>query len=514
MFPSDTDFDTKITLETEASPIDEDAPFRLLFWGDWSGRESRSTISEQKESKPIEIDRDNFEEVFRKLNVELSLDFHSGENSNLSVRFDEYDDFHPDNLFQKLPLFADLREIRRQLVNPQTFNAAAREVRSWLTEDKPSADNSVEENPAVRGETVSSDNLLDQIIGRADNADSTDSKSQTTESSELRAFVKNIVKPHLVQTDTEEQSKLLLIVDEIVSDLMRKILHHPQFQALESGWRGIHSLTRKIETDRSLKIYIIDFSKTDLIDNLKAVNSLADSVFYNVTSAESSGFPDEDFWAVNLGNYSFSLNVDDVAALMRIGKIAASFDTPFISHLKPQIFGFDSFQNAENQDSWRVSEDSSERKLWDMLRSAPESPYLAMVMPRLLSRLPYGKKTEPTEGFYFEEFTSDDRHEDFLWSNPIFSLAKLLADTFQQRGWNMSEHFLQDIENLPFYSYREEQESEFKPCAEILMTQGKYEKLMEEGLMPMISFKNTDKVRVGSWQSIAHPPQILRGRWN
>lgn len=136
-----------------------------------------------------------------------------------------------------------------------------------------------------------------------------------------------------------------------------------------------------------------------------------------------------------------------------------------------------------------------------------------MTTPRVLSRLPYGERTEPTETFYFEELTSEERHEDFLWSNPVFFVGKLLADTFRQHGWDMSKHFLQDIEGLPFYSYREEQEGSFKPCAETLMTQEKYENFMEEGFMPMISFKNSDKARVGSWQSIAYPPSILKGRW-
>lgn len=363
MFPSETDFDAKITLETEATPIDEDAPFYMLFWGDWSGRESCSTSFETNKAKPIEIDRDNFDEVFKKLNVELNLDFHSEENAKLSIRFDEFDDFHPDNIFQKLPLFNDLREIRRQLTNSKTFNQAAREVRSWLTTDV-----IAEDQPPVEKKNVAADDLLDQIIGQSDDARMS-SSSQTSQSLELSAFVKNIVKPHLVQTDAEEQSKLLLIVDEVISDFMRKILHHPQFQALESGWRGLYSVVRKIETDSSLKIHLIDFNKADLVGNLKSVNDLTESVFFKVHSTHNLPFSEKNFWAINLGNYSFSLNVDDVAALMRIGKIAASFKTPFVSHLKPQIFGFDSFQNVEKQHSWGVAEESAERKLWNMLRS-------------------------------------------------------------------------------------------------------------------------------------------------
>jgi hypothetical protein len=37
--------------------------------------------------------------------------------------------------------------------------------------------------------------------------------------------------------------------------------------------------------------------------------------------------------------------------------------------------------------------------------------------------------------------------------------------------------------------------------------------LLEQGLMPLISFKDTDRVRIGGLQSISYPPKDLNGRW-
>jgi len=506
MFPTDTDIETKITLETEAMPIDEESPFHILILGDWSGRESRSSTA--LSLGPIEIDRDNFDDVLRKLNVGLNLKFQGSGETALSLNFTELDDFHPDKIFQQLPLFADLRGVRQRLVKADTFDEAAREVRSWLVDDENS------EGMQSKKEVISSelsqpvpDDLLDQILGKTD-AESSTTKNKNVEQSELSAFIGKLVRPHIIQTDTAEQSRLLMIVDEVTSDLMRKILHHPQFQALESAWRGIYLLVRRIETDTFLKLFLFDISKDELAANLKSVNNLSDSDIYR-TLFEKTVEP----WAVVCGNYTFGLNVDDVSILIRLAKLGNAIDAPFISHIEPEMFGFKSFASASALDNWQIVENSVEGKLWETLRAIPDSKYLGMALPRFLARLPYGKQTDPTENFYFEEFTSSQEHEQYLWANPIFICALLFAQSFHQFGWNLISNFRQDVDGLPLYLCKVDNEAKTKPCAEITMSESNYEKLLNHGLISLISFRDTDKVRLGGLQSLAYPPSGLSGRW-
>jgi len=513
MLSSDADYDIKVTLEAEMSPLPEESPFHMLILGDWSGRESRAVDSDSFKSNPIEIDRDNFESVLQKLDVRLNLDFQNDGENVLSLRFTELEDFHPDRIFRHLSLFANLRDVRRRLVNSQTFDDAAREVRSWLVEieNEKAAETTIQASAAEPKPTP--DDLLGQILGQADE-NSALLRSQNTESSELSAFVKKLVKPYLVQTDTAEQSKLLTIVDEVISDLMRRILHHPQFQALESAWRGVYFLVKQVETNSELKIYLLDVSKDELTTNLKFSSNLTDSHLYKILSQRTGETFDDKFWAVVCGNYTFSLNVGDVATLIRLAKIAADTDAPFVSHIKPEIFGFESFAEITASDSWKISEDSAEEKLWMMLRAVPEAVYLALMLPRTLARLPYGKNTEPSETFYFEEFTASFQHEHYLWTNPVFISALLLAQTFSQYEWNISQNFLQDVTGFPIHLYRDELEDKIKPCAEILITQSNCERILEQGLIPLISFKNNDKIRLGGFQSIAYPPSLLKGKWS
>jgi type VI secretion system protein ImpC len=75
------------------------------------------------------------------------------------------------------------------------------------------------------------------------------------------------------------------------------------------------------------------------------------------------------------------------------------------------------------------------------------------------------------------------------------------------------ERFAQDLENLPVHIYKEAGETKIKPGAELVMTQNAAEKIMEHGLMPLISFKDSDRVRLARLQSISSHSYTLRGKW-
>jgi len=509
MLPFKTDLDTKVTLETDTRNLAEEPSFHILFLGDWSGNLNAVDIPASANRRPIEIDRDNFDSVMRKLNVAVNLTFPDVHKSTLTLQFAALEDFHPDNIFQRMPLFSALRDIRHRLINSKTFESAAREVRSWFSNSGNDSITSAEQSVSIPTTSqVSSDNLLDQILGQATN-DNPTSQTQNTQLSELDIFVKNIVKPHLIKIDADEQSQLLTVVDEVISDLMRNILHHPQFQSLESAWRGVYFFVKKIETDSFSKVFLMDIDKTEFSVKLKTISGLAMSDAYKSVLNDHN----YDHFGLICGNYDFSLNVEDAATLFRSAEFFQKINIPFVSYIKPEIFGFSSFRGVDSSDSLKLLQDSNEEKLWNMLRVAPESEYIGLAVSRILTRLPYGENTEPAETFQFEEFTDAFSHENYLWSNPCFIIALLLSQTFQKHGLQITGNLFQTIEGLPLHLYSENGESVSKPCGETFMTQNNYERIAEQGFIPLVSPKNSDIVRLGILQSIAYPNSALKGRW-
>ncbi len=138
---------------------------------------------------------------------------------------------------------------------------------------------------------------------------------------------------------------------------------------------------------------------------------------------------------------------------------------------------------------------------------------MGLVLPRFMLRLPYGKATSPLESFEFEEFVDESVHEDYLWGNAAFAVALLLAQSFSEAGWEMHSGQIAEIEKLPLHVYVRDGESHVKPCAEVVLSEDAVERLVEEGLIPLVSFKGRDVARVARFQSISDPPRPLAGRW-
>lgn len=500
---TDSGLEAQFTLERSKTGIVEEPPFRILVLGDWSGDGKREPLAERR---PKEIDRDNFDDVLRRFGTALDLEMDGG--GSLHLEFNELDDFHPDQIFRNVSILGELRELRKRLNSEDTFYSAAREVRERFDAREP-ADHRQVEGSSTEAVGEPADDLLDAILMKPSGGGAA---PKTKASGELETLVADLVRPHLVSVDESERSGYVSAVDKATSALMRSILHNKRFQELESAWRGLYFLVRRSETSTDLKLYLLDITKDELTDNLRSANSLAETVLYRHLIKDAVETPGAEPWALTLGNYSFSPDVDDVATLMRVSKIAAVANAPFISHMRPDVLGVHSLAEDPDPSQWKISPDNNAAKLWSALCDQTESVYLGMTIPRFLSRLPYGADTDPLETFSFEEFVDAPVHDHYVWSNSAFITGQLLAASYSAYGWEMGRNLLQDAEGLPTHIYKEGTETVFKPCGEVLLTDNAVNVLMDRGLMPLVSYKNTDKVKLAQFQSIAGT--ALKGMWS
>jgi type VI secretion system protein ImpC len=499
---SDIGLEAEFTFEGDPGRAVDEPPFRILMLGDWSG----GAAGPFPGRRPIEIDRDNFDEVMARLKPRADLDFEDG--STLSLEFGSLDDLHPDEIFRRVPVFSELRDLRKRLRGTDSFNAAAREARQMFGIE-------AETNPVeAAGSSVENagDSLLDSILAQPSGGAAAPKRGA---SGELGGLVKELVRSHLVSVDEDEQSTLISAVDAATSRLMRSILHHRRFQELEAAWRGLFFQVRRTDTAGDLKIYILDISKEELENDLRSADELSTTLLYKVLIRDAVETPGSEPWAFVGGNFAFSPTVDDIAALMRVSRICAAAGAPFVAHMRPDVLGIHSLAEHPDPVEWNTNAETDAAKLWTALRGQAESQYLGMTMPRFLARLPYGFDTEPLETFGFEEFDGEPFHDGYCWANASFLSALLHARSYSAYGWDeMGGMLEQDIEGLPLHMYKAEGETVYKPCAEIQMTDKGVEKLMEFGLTPLISYRSMDKVRIGRHQSVADPVTGLRGRWN
>jgi type VI secretion system protein ImpC len=494
---------------SSARPSPE-TPFRIVILGDFSGRANRG-ISEAKTiamRRAVLVDRDNFDQVLARTGAALQLAI--GDDS-LRLRFSELEDFHPDKIFQHLEAFEKLRDLRGRLQDPSTFQQAAAELglrSSGSISELRSADMSPGAAPSVT--RLASRSLLDEMIEQSESRVAEDRYKRKPD--EVREFAQRAAAEHVVSAPDARQPEVLSVIDRGIGGLMRAVLHSRDFQTLEAIWRATFLLVRQLETGSQLKLYVIDISKEELAADLKSAADLRDTGMYRLLVEQSVETPGAEPWAIIVGNYAFGLESDDAAVLSRMAQIAHRAHAPFVAEASPRLLGCDSLASTPHPRDWKASNPLIGD--WAALRRQFDADSVGLALPRFLLRLPYGKKTVPLESFDFDEFQELPNHEDYLWGNPGFAIALLLAQSFSEAGWDMKPGSVSEIDRLPLHVYEKNGESKSKPCAEVLLAEEAAERILDEGLIPLVSLKDRDSARVMRFQSIAEPLRGLAGPWD
>jgi type VI secretion system protein ImpC len=483
---------------------------RILVMGDFSGRAYRGVESaaDLAVRPTVALDVDNFDRVMSRLAPSVHLPLPTADGSDMVLRFNELGDFHPDQVYRRVELFKALREMRGRLHDPATFAQAATELRGGAVQQGSTgqvADSADNESGNA--------SMLEQLLGGKPTPSPQARVQAEKQRSDIHELIKNIVAPYIVPVADPLQSVYVASVDAAISEQMRAILHQPAFQAMESAWLGVQRLVTGLELGETLQLHLLDVTKDELLADIGPLRQdLEASGLYRLLVEQGSQMPGGQTWSVLVGNYTFGMGAADVALLASLGAVAAQAGGPFLAAADASVLGCHSLAGSPDPRDWQVSDAEAERR-WQALRSSPLAPWLGLALPRLLLRLPYGKETDPVESFEFEEFAARQEHEQLLWGNPALACALLIGQSFVERGWDMEPGDQLDIGDLPAYSFEQDGETQLQACAEAYLTERAGEAILHRGLMPLLSFKNRNAVRVMRFQSLADPAQPLAGPW-
>jgi type VI secretion system protein ImpC len=458
----------------------------------------------------MRVDRDNFNEILGRFKVCWAgklrdLPGESGVEIPIELTFGTLEDFDPHQIVQSVAPLRRLLETREALEDPARFDQAAADVARWeRTVTKPGQATEKPSGPPEAPAEVEASELLDLILNKQDAPAKL--RSEEHVSRELDQLVREAVAPHAIHIDSASQERLIAAVDCALSEQVRTILHDPVFQRLEAAWRGLHWLVRSAETDASLKIRIAHISKKELFEDMLSSEDLEVSGFARLVLGPAA-IPGGEPASLLVGNYSFDHSLEDLALLERIGNIAMKLQAPFFAAAGPGLLGCPSFAEMPEGQDLRGLFETSDYEPWQMLRQSACARWLALALPRLLGRLPYGKETNPVESFGFEEGATQPKRAEFLWENPAFALAVAVAGAFAADGWSMDvASTVQRLDGLPLFVYRNEDgESMAMPCAEAYLDQRTVDALGEAGLVPLVSCFNTDAVALPCMQTLAEP---------
>ena len=284
-------------------------------------------------------------------------------------------------------------------------------------------------------------------------------------------------------------------LDAKISDQVDEIMHHEDFQKMESAWRGVKFLIDRTDFRRNIKLEILNVSKEELMADFEDVPEPYQSGLFKHLYKDEYDTPGGEPIGAMIANYEFLNHPQDIGLLNNVSKIAASCHAPFIGSVGQKFLGLRSIGDLTQIPDVAPLFDTPEFAKWKAFRDTEDSRYVGLTLPRFLLRLPYGEDTKPAKTFNYSERVSGEDHEKYLWGNASFAFASCLSRSFAEHGWCVNIRGPQAggvVDDLPLHHYDAEGDTVTKIPTEVLMSERREFELAELGFIAFSFYKNRD----------------------
>jgi len=322
----------------------------------------------------------------------------------------------------------------------------------------------------------------------------------------LSAFIAELLKPHCQGAPVKKA-----LVDHMIADIdarlgcqMDEILHHPDFQSLESAWRGLQLLVERTDFRENIRIELLSVSSDDLLDDFEDSPEVVQSGLYkHVYTAEYGQFGGQPVGAI-IADYFLSPSARDVKLMQYVASVACMAHAPFIAAAGPKFFGLESFTGLPDLKDLKAHFDGPQFAKWQSFRQSEDARYVALTVPRFLLRNPYDPEEHPVKSFAYRE-TVAHSHEHYLWGNAAYAFGTRLTDSFAKFRWCPNIIGPQSggaVQDLPLHHFESMGEIETKIPTEVLISDRREYELADEGFISLTMRKGSDNATFFSANSV------------
>lgn len=335
------------------------------------------------------------------------------------------------------------------------------------------------------------------------------SATKQTPREEAQDLLQNLTQQVLKGTVTWDRNlthtikQAVSAIDAAISKQLAAIMHNEKLQKLEGSWRGLNHLVMNSETSTTLKIRMMNLTKKELFKDLDKAVEFDQSHTFKKIYEDGFGIAGGEPFGAMIGDFEFNNHPDDIDLLSNMSNVAAAAFCPFVTAAGPGMFGFDGYTELSKPRDLAQIFDSQEYIKYRSFRDSEDSRFVSLVMPRVLSRLPYGAKTKPVEEFNYEEFPVDEsgislavEHDQYCWMNAAYVMGTTLTRCFAENGWCTAIRGVEGggkVEGLPSHIFKSDDGDTDQKCpTEIGITDRREAELSKLGFLPLCHFKNTD----------------------
>ena len=283
---------------------------------------------------------------------------------------------------------------------------------------------------------------------------------------------------------------ILSIIEARIANQLDAILHHRQWRAIESAWRGLEYLLEQAHGHTQVMLEILDASKQDWEDDFDQSpwdQSNLHKIIYQYAYDMPGAFP----YSALISAYTFDHLQPDLNLLENLAQVAMAAHCPLLANSDHAFFKKNNAMEISSIQDMQGYLQQTDYLAWQAFREKDCARYVGLALPRFLLRQPYGCNLR-TKCFNYNEHISPKHSENHLWGPASIALASNMIRSFIQHGWTLHIRGPQSggkVSGLPIIHYGC---NEIQPPVEMLIPESKEVQLATAGFIPMSYYAGTE----------------------
>jgi len=268
------------------------------------------------------------------------------------------------------------------------------------------------------------------------------------------------------------------------------ILHHPEFAAVEGTWRGLQLLVSRVDpTATPVVIHLAHTERSALAERLRTALSARDAA------------PNGDGTDAVLLDFSFAPSAEDIQTLAALAEICDEHYCPGLAAAGPAFLGLDEASDFSTLPaSFRAHFDGPTFIDFRGLRERDEAQSIALTVPLVVARPPYGPKHVPVPDIAYQESAAP------TWLRGIWAVGASMVQGVARDGWCIAFSGATDgvVDSMPLAPVRARGDAT-PLTTQTVWTDEQVTELARAGLLTLQSRRGQNKILVLSVPTLALP---------